>query len=1046
VPEFLINKSMNLLKYTTFKLSGIILISVFVLYACRQQDGTDNFESLRSQFSDPPKEYKSAPLYVWNTKITRGLIDSTMADLKEKGFGGVFVHPRPGLVTEYISDEWYELFRYTLDKGKELDMNVWIYDENSYPSGFAGGHVPAEMPESYNQGNGLSLTKAETLPDNVSEFFICLKEENGKFTDVTGKLQDEQGKQGNYYLFSKNYYGKSPWYGGFSYVDLLYPGVTEKFIDITFRGYEKVAGDEFGKSMPGWFTDEPNIRPSKGVRWTPDLFDVFSSKWGYDLKTRLPLLFEETGNWQEVRHNYIQTLLQMFIDRWAKLCYEYCEEKGLKWTGHYWEHGWPDMAEGGDNMAMYAWHQMPAIDMLFNQFNEQSPQAQFGNVRAVKELSSVANQLGYKRTLSETYGGGGWDETFRDFKRLGDWEYALGVNFMNQHLSHLSIAGARKYDYPASFSSHSPWWKYYLPLNMHFARLSMALSSGKQINRILVIEPTTSVWQYYSFAGSNKKIWDIANSFQNFVTTLEKAQVEYDLGSENIIKDRGSVRKGKFAVGQSDYSTVVLPPLTENLDAATFELIRKFAGKGGTVIAFSSPSRLDGKENEEVKDFFAQNKHIVHPAELTSDVIRKYFTCEDIAFENVRNGNLFHHRRVMDDGNVLFLANVSLDETSTGQIRIAGKDAVEMNTLSGETADYPETADGNYITVSFEIPPAGSLLLYVGNKRLNLPEKKQSTGNYAAIPATGDISAKPLEANVLAIDFCDIYLDGKAFTDRHVYDAADMVFKHNGFGGGNPWNTSVQYKDNIIRRDTFTGGGFKAVYKFSVSKGCDLSGIQAAVERPWLYTVSLNGKKIQPTQDEWLDREIRLFDIGGEIRTGENLLTLELSPMKIHAEVEPVYILGNFTVNPVAKGWEIKPPAEQFSTGSWKNQGWAFYSRGVSYRKTFEIDNADKQYRVKFGNWTGTVAEVSVNGQSAGIIGFEPYTADVSKLVKKGTNTVEVTVTGSNKNLLGPFHQNPPHGFVSPWLFRGVKSYPPGNEYHQLDYGLMDDFLLEAVP
>ena len=52
-----------------------------------------------------------------------------------------------------------------LRKGKELGMKVWIYDENSYPSGFAGGHVPDEMPESFNQGQGLKLTKVEILPD-----------------------------------------------------------------------------------------------------------------------------------------------------------------------------------------------------------------------------------------------------------------------------------------------------------------------------------------------------------------------------------------------------------------------------------------------------------------------------------------------------------------------------------------------------------------------------------------------------------------------------------------------------------------------------------------------------------------------------------------------------------------------------------------------------------------------------------------------------------------------------------------------------------------
>ena len=418
-----------------------------VISCSDREDSGNSFEAIRKEFAEPAKEYGTAPFYVWNTTVTREMIDRTMTDLKDKGFGGVFVHPRPGLVTEYISDEWYELFRYTLDKGKQLGMNTWIYDENSYPSGFAGGHVPAQMPESYNQGTGLQLHRFEQLPDDAaSQYFLLLKEDNGRFADVTANIQAEAGKKGSYYLFSKTYEPKTPWYAGFSYVDLLVRGVTQKFIDITFPGYERVAGDEFGKSMPGWFTDEPRIRPPEGIRWTPDLFDEFQKKWGYDLKTALPSLFEETGDWKQVRHNYTQTLLQMFIDRWAKPCFAYCEAKNLKFTGHYWEHNWPDVKNGGDNMAMYAWHQMPAIDMLRNRFTEDSPIAQFGNVRSVKELSSVANQMGYRRTLSETYGGSGWEETFRDFKRLGDWEYALGVNFMNQHVAHLSISGARKYD------------------------------------------------------------------------------------------------------------------------------------------------------------------------------------------------------------------------------------------------------------------------------------------------------------------------------------------------------------------------------------------------------------------------------------------------------------------------------------------------------------------------------------------------------------------------------------------------------------------------
>ena len=1032
------------------KTSQILILSILLgLASCNSGQKTcdgciNSFEALRKEFTAPAKEYGSAPLYVWNTTVTREMIDRTMADMKDKGFGGVFVHPRPGLVTEYISDEWYDLFRYTLDKGKQLGMNTWIYDENSYPSGFAGGHVPEQMPESYNQGQGLQLSKFEILPEIDERYVICLKEENGRFTDITVNMHAEAGKKGNYYLFSKTYERKSPWYGGYSYVDLLYPGVTQKFIEITMPGYERVAGDEFGKSMPGWFTDEPNIQPPGGIRWTPDLFDVFREKWGYDLKPVLPSLFEEIGEWKQVRHNYTQTLLQMFIDRWAKPCFEYCEAKNLLFTGHYWEHGWPDVAHGGDNMAMYAWHQMPAIDMLFNQFDEVSPQAQFGNVRSVKELSSVANQMGYRRTMSETYGGAGWETTFRDFKRLGDWEYALGVNFMNQHLSHLSISGARKYDYPPVFTDHSPWWPYYTLLNMHFARLSMALSAGEQINDILILEPTTSIWLYYAYRNSNNKFRDIGQAFQSFVTTLEKAQVEYDIGSENIIKDQGKVIKNRFSVNQRAYSKVVLPPLMENLDAPTWMLLKKYIDNGGTVLAFSVPNYLDGKPDAEMEKYFTSKPNVKRNTELTADIIRDDFASTDIAFTKMQGGNLFHHRRMMNDGQVLFLVNSSLDESTKGDVSLTGKDAVELNTLTGEMVDYPETTDGKRIRIDFDLPPAGSLLLYIFDKQQKGFEQPAPAKQYAAMKASSPLIAKPDGSNMLTIDFCDLYLGAETFRDQHIFDAANKSFKYHDFSNGNPWNTSVQYKDNIVRRDTFKTGGFKATYRFTVAGDFDMSNMQAVVERPHLYKVTLNGKEIKPEPGKWfLDREMGVFAIGDAVKKGANELTLSLSPMKVHAEIETVYILGNFTVQPAAKGFTIHPPAAAFATGSWKTQGWPFYNGVVSYTKTFDTANPSGHYQVRLGDWTGTVAAVVVNGQQAGVIGFEPYVLDVSKFIRQGANTVEVKIVGSNKNLLGPFHNNPAPGLVSPWHFRNVRTYPAGDNYQQLNYGLMDDIGLE---
>jgi hypothetical protein len=1027
----------------------VFVTATFALSSCKKTAVNENkvpdFKTLSSLFMEPPKEYTTAPFFVWNADITKEEIDNFLTGFKNAGSRQVFIHPRPGLITEYLSDKWFELYKYAVEKGKELDMNVWIYDENSYPSGFGGGHVPAEMPESYNQGQGLRMTRFEILPDTASKYFLCLKEEDGKYSDITSSIEKEEGKTGKYLLFSKAYHGKSDWYGGFSYVDLLYPGVTQKFISVTMSGYEKNLGNEFGKTIPGTFTDEPQISSPGGIRYTPDLFKVFSDRWGYDLKVNLPSLYEEVGDWKRVRHNYTQTLLDLFIERWAKPWFEYCELKGLKFTGHYWEHEWPNMRQGGDNMAMYIWHQVPAIDMLFNQFNDSVPGAQFGNVRAVKELASAANQSGRSRKLSETYGGSGWDLTFTEMKRNGDWEYALGVNLMNQHLTYFTLAGARKYDYPPSFDYHEPWWNDYKYINNHYARLSLALSSGKQINDILVLEPTTSAWLYDSYAKPDKKVRELGQSFQSFVTRLEKEQVEYDLGSESIIKTMGSVENGKLVVGQGRYSKVVIPPMTENLDLSTFKLLKKFVSSGGSLVTFSAPELIDGKPDTEVKAFFERSsENIIKAANLNNELIDRLFSGRGIEFKELKGGTIYHHTRTLADGRLLFITNSSLTDSASGKVSVTGKGAVEMNTLTGELAAYPFNIEADMSGVTYALPPAGSLLLFFPIEKAEGLSIKTPPVNFIPVRATSAMTITRDQENAMMIDFCDILIGNKSSEDLHVFNAADLVYKSHGFKNGNPWNTSVQFKTNIVDRDTFgINTGFTASYHFTIRDRFDYSSIKAVVERPDLWSIAINGEEIKPAEGKWwLDHNFRVCNIGSLVIKGENTITLKTSPMKIRAEVEPVYILGDFSVEPASKGFIITAPRAKLTTGSWLEQGLPFYSWGVSYSKEFTVGKPAGKYEVVPGEWKGTVAEVTVNGQPAGLIAFPPYRADVSQYIREGVNKIDIKIVGSLKNLLGPHHNNPPVGLASPWNWRNVKGYPAGKEYRMCDYGLMEDFEL----
>lgn len=233
-------------------LAAALAASCLASYAAAPRKREMKFEKLRKEFADPPRAFRPAPLWVWNTRVTRADIDRMLGDFKAQGFGGAFVHPRPGLVTEYLSDEWFDLYKYSVEKGKELGLDIWIYDENSYPSGFAGGHVPAQMPESYDQGQGLALTKTALPPADAGKYFLCLKKEGGTFRDITADTGRYKDVPGEYYLYEKTYYGRSGWHGGYSYVDLLVEGVTEKFLDITMSGYEKTFGNELARSSGGF--------------------------------------------------------------------------------------------------------------------------------------------------------------------------------------------------------------------------------------------------------------------------------------------------------------------------------------------------------------------------------------------------------------------------------------------------------------------------------------------------------------------------------------------------------------------------------------------------------------------------------------------------------------------------------------------------------------------------------------------------------------------------------------------------------------------------
>ncbi len=1033
------------------KLIFFLLLPVFICFfslSCQKRQTSDHYEEVLRNFQNPPADFRSAPFWVWNDRVTREQIDAQLADFKEHGIGGVFIHPRPGLITPYLSEEWMTLCQYAVEVGKQLGLKIWLYDENSYPSGFAGGHVPAVMPDA--SGRGLRVTQVRKLPEKfASPPLFVLKETASGFEDITQSVSKESLSEGEYFIFDLKEANPSPWFGGYTYVDLMRRDVTEKFLDVTLNAYRKVIGDEFGATVPGVFQDEAHILPVGGrdaVNFTPALFDEFRDRWGYDLKRHLPSLFWEKGDWKRVRHNYYATLLDLFIDNWAKPYYDYCTQNNLMFTGHYWEHEWPRPRLSPDNMALCTYAHMPGIDCLMNEF-ETHAHAQFGNTRAVKEIRSAANQLGKRRTLSETYGASGWDLTFFDQKRIGDWEYVLGVNFLNQHLSYVTIKGARKRDHPLSFSYHQPWWPAYKILADYFGRLSLVMSCGRQENRILVLEPTSTAWMYYSPDKSSDRLEAVGSDFQDFLHKLEAGQVEYDLASEAILKDYGKVRGKKLDVGECRYDLVVLPPGIENLNKKTLNLIEDYLARGGQVLCLVDPPKfVDGQQTDQVEKLASQHKSSWHSGSVSTLLEKINALCPpDAVFIQPEKfgGLLFHHRRKLKDAEFIFLANSSDRETSKGKFACESRYVESWDLFTGSVSSYPAEDKDGRSEVSFSLPPGGSLLLCL---RPGRPNKKEEP-RYSVTQLNPEPGEKinPLAPNVLILDYCDLSLNGKVEKDLYFYEAQHKIFSHHGLPR-NPWDSAVQFKKNIIDQDKFPeDSGFEASFWFTCATGQNFSSLRLVVEQPDLFQVLVNGKPVEQLDGEWwLDQAFGTFNIGDVVTAGKNRITLKASPFSIYAELEPVYLLGDFNLESNDKGFKLVP-RRQLAVGPWDKQGLPFYSNGVNYQKTYTIQTLNPQkerFLVKLGDWKGSMVEVRVRKSMAGFIAFPPFELDITDFLAPGKNLIEVIVYGTLKNTLGPHHNNPPLGRAWPRAFqRGAEGgYPPGSEYSVVSYGLLEDF------
>ena len=82
--------------------------------------------SLEQTFLSPPVQFRGVPFWAWNCKVTEDKIERQAAYFRQMGMGGAMVHPRTGMDTPYLSEEYLRLVQYAEEKLRENGLSCWL--------------------------------------------------------------------------------------------------------------------------------------------------------------------------------------------------------------------------------------------------------------------------------------------------------------------------------------------------------------------------------------------------------------------------------------------------------------------------------------------------------------------------------------------------------------------------------------------------------------------------------------------------------------------------------------------------------------------------------------------------------------------------------------------------------------------------------------------------------------------------------------------------------------------------------------------------------
>ncbi|MDP4196356.1 MAG: glycosyl hydrolase [Bacteroidota bacterium] len=520
----------------------------------------------------------------------------------------------PATSPQFLSDEYFERYKYILDYSKENNRNVVLYDDIDFPSGTAGGLMGKKYPQytwkelkksEINVEGPVSLTNAPVDWTDDYQGTVAMNMESLQRIDLTGNVRD--GKiswdvpEGNWKIMT--FYIKSNVDQNLNFMD---PNAIKTFMSLTYDKYTEHLGSYFGETINRIFFDDIGYYGCLKL-WDKQIPVVFEAQTGKKAVLYYPALWYNIGGETQAARIAMFRIRAKLVANYPKYITQWCSAHGLSAMGHScgnYEPNTNDMY--GDPFEFYQYQQIPLLDIIHGY-----PYGRPG----FKLISSAADLYGREVVGAEIYGNYSNQEVDSlMLYRIAMEAMALGVNYFVPH--GMWLTPDKMKITPLIMHENDKLAPSFPEYNAFMGRSCWLLNGGKRVADIAVLFPIESLQAWSNFALSEidlKKAKDgklpdgsdvnkIINALKpgknvpdgndyNKISDLLTNQVRQDftfIHPQRFTTDiytinKGIIRMNAAKTGQ-EYKLLILPA-SKVISVATLKKIYDFYLSGGKIIA-----------------------------------------------------------------------------------------------------------------------------------------------------------------------------------------------------------------------------------------------------------------------------------------------------------------------------------------------------------------------------------------------------------------------------------------------------------------------------